>query len=700
MKKWINTISSAYSGVYFLHRPVLGTLMVGITLLNPPVALAGLVSAASAYLFARMIRMEEAFFNLGFYVYNPLLVGMSIGYLFKPAPQTILLVMMGGVLAFICTVVMANLFFVYLKLPVLSLPFVFISTIVYLASFKYANLAVNELDRIDILYQYLPLWLSGYFKSLGAIFFMPQVAVGIVISLCILLGSRILFVLSLMGYYGGTAFTALMMGSFSRAFTDINQFNAILVAMAVGGVFLIPSLKSYILALTAVGVSTVFLHAVLSFWWYAKIPGFTLPFNVVVLGFVYILELARYPQLARVAKPTPEETLDWYLLNRHRISEWDTTIMLPFPGKWTVWQGFDGQWTHRGNWKYAYDFIVTDSTGRSFHDSGARPKDYYAYGKPVLSPVRGKVVKTVTHLPDNPIGQPDKSNNWGNLVILRDQRDFFVEISHFSPNSIRVKEGEEVQQGAFLGLCGNSGYSNQPHIHIQMQLTASIGAYTIPFVFVNYTCDNYFYSHGVPEQGTEVASLYRDSSRDAVITAAAGDVHRYQVVRKGKIIDQLQLEVGMAADGTLYFDSGRGKLYFGMINGTFYFYSLEGSDPYLKTMLTALPQFSLACRQYLHWEEPLPVSVLLRGGLKAAVQFFISFYHDLARVRAIFSCPREHTVVGTIQARFPRVKVETLVEWDEKLGFTVFKVGSLELRKCSHYPISAQISTKNYKNDK
>jgi urea transporter/murein DD-endopeptidase MepM/ murein hydrolase activator NlpD len=685
MKRWFNVISSAYSGVYFLGPPVFGILMIGITLLNPPVALAGLVSAASAYLFARMIRMQENFFNLGFYVYNPLLVGMSIGYLFKPALPTILLVMIGGVLAFLCTVVMANLFFVYLKLPVLSLPFVFISTIVYLASFKYANLAVNELDRIDILYQYLPLWLSGYFKSLGAIFFMPQVAVGIVISLCILAGSRILFALSLMGYYGGTAFTALMMGSFSQAFTDINQFNAILAAMAVGGVFLIPSLKSYILALTAVGVSTVFLHSVLSFWWYAKIPGFTLPFNVVVLGFLYVLGLARYPQLVRVVKPTPEETLDWYLLNRYRISEWDTTIMLPFSGKWTVWQGFDGQWTHRGNWKYAYDFIVTDSTGSSFRGRGSRPEDYYAHGKPVLSPVRGTVVKTVTHLPDNPIGQPDKNNNWGNLVIIWDQRGFFVEISHFSPSSIRVKEGEEVQQGTFLGLCGNSGYSNQPHIHIQVQLTASIGAYTIPFAFVNYTCDNYFYSHGVPEEGMEVASLYRDSSRDAVITADAGDVHRYQVVRKGKIIDQLQLEVGMAADGTLYFDSGRGKLYFGMINGTFYFYSLEGSDPYLKTMLTALPQFPLGCRQHLHWEEPPPVSVLLGGGLKAAVQFFISFYHDLARVRALFSCPREHTVVGTVQARFPRVKVETLVKWDEKQGFTVFKVGSLELRKCSYY---------------
>ncbi|MCK4762408.1 MAG: urea transporter, partial [Candidatus Aminicenantes bacterium] len=624
MKKWFNTISCAFSGVYFLHRPVFGILAVGITLLNPPVALAGLISAASAYLFARMIRMEDAFFNLGFYVYNPLLVGMSIGYLFKPAPQTILLSITAGVFAFICTMVMANLFSAYLKLPVLSLPFVFISTVVYLASFKYTHLTVNELNRIDLLHQSLPLWLCGYFKSLGAIFFTPQVAAGIVISLCILVCSRILFVLSLMGYYGGTAFTALMMGDFSQAFTDINQFNAILVAMAVGGVFLIPSLKSYILALTAVGVSTVLLHSVLSFWWYSKIPGFTLPFNIAVLGFVYVLGLARYPLLARVTKSTPEETLDRYLLNRRRSGELDAAIMLPFAGKWTVWQGFSGKWTHQGNWKHAYDFIVTDSTGGSFRGCGSRPEDYYAYGKPILSPVRGKVVKTVTHLADNPIGQPDKKNNWGNLVIILDRRGFFVEISHFSPNSIRVKEGEEIRAGAFLGLCGNSGYSNQPHVHIQAQLTANAGAYTIPFVFAGYTVDNCFYSYGVPGEGREVESLYWNSARDAFTPAVPGEVHRYEVVKKGKIIDFLQLQVGVSADGTMYFDSGRGKLYFGRSGGTFFFYSLEGRDPYLKTMLTALPQLPPACRKTLHWKEPLPVSVLLRGWQKAVVQLFNS----------------------------------------------------------------------------
>jgi urea transporter/murein DD-endopeptidase MepM/ murein hydrolase activator NlpD len=681
MKKWLDAIFCAYSGIFLLRRPMIGALVAGVTLLNPRVTLSGLAAAAAAYLFARLIHMEKAFAALGHYIYNPLLTGMAIGHLFQPSPQTFLLLVTAGILAFLCTIVTANIFYVYLKLPVLSLPFVIIVTIVYLASARYVNLTPNEFNALDSLHRYLPLWLSGYFKSLGAIFFMPQAAVGAVFALFILAGSRILFLLSLMGYFTGTVFTALMVGSFSRAFADINHFNAILAAMAVGGLFLIPSLKSYLLAVTAAGVSTLFLHAVVSFWWYASIPGFTLAFNAAALGFLYVLGAVNCPLLVWAAKPTPEENLDWYLLNRDRCSRWDAAIMPPFPGKWTVWQGFGGQWTHRDNWKYAYDFIITDEAGSSFRGSGSRLQDYYAYGKPVLSPVRGKVVKTIGHLPDNAVGKPDEVNNWGNLVIIKDERGFFVELSHFSPGSIRVNEGEDIQPGALLGLCGNSGYSSQPHIHIQVQATSGIGAYTIPFTFVNYTLDNNYYAHGAPAEGAHVESLYRQPAAGGFVQPAAGDVHRYHVVKKGNVIDRLRLEVKMAVDGTLYFDSGRGKLYFGTSGGAFYFYSLEGKDPYLKIMLTALPQLPLGCHRYLQWQENIPVSLLSRGWSKAGLQLLTSFWHDLPGARANFTCSGINTVTGRIGARFPGVNIRTRVEWNETAGFTLFRAGDLELRK-------------------
>ena len=41
-----------------------------------------------------------------------------------------------------------------------------------------------------------------------------------------------------------------------------------------------------------------------------------------------------------------------------------------------------------------------------------------------------------------------------------------------------MKPGEWVERGAVLGLCGNSGYSPQPHIHVQVQASDSPEAAT------------------------------------------------------------------------------------------------------------------------------------------------------------------------------------------------------------------------------
>ena len=47
-----------------------------------------------------------------------------------------------------------------------------------------------------------------------------------------------------MGYYLGVLVKGLMIGSIEAAFLDGNSFNYMLVAMALGGTFLVPSLRS------------------------------------------------------------------------------------------------------------------------------------------------------------------------------------------------------------------------------------------------------------------------------------------------------------------------------------------------------------------------------------------------------------------------------------------------------------------------
>ena len=58
-------------------------------------------------------------------------------------------------------------------------------------------------------------------------------------------------------------------------------------------------------------------------------------------------------------------------------------------------------------------------------------------------------------------------------------------------------------------MCGNSGYSPQPHIHIQVQATEEIGSQTIPFSFFGYTISGKFYANNLPEENEIIESLKR-----------------------------------------------------------------------------------------------------------------------------------------------------------------------------------------------
>ncbi len=681
----VQAICNSYSEIFFLKNPVVGSVLFVTTLFNPNVAVAGVISVIAAYLFARFIQMDWDFLNSGFYTYNPLLVGLAIGYLFKISPLTIFFIVVAGIFTFVFTILLFNLFSYYLRLPILSLPFALVSSVTYLASSKYSNLFVTGLyphtDFSATLEQAMPVWLAGFLKTLGAIFFLPTVIPGIIFLITLFCTSRILFLLAVAGYYLGTMITGSFTGSFELAFSDINHFNYILIAIAVGGIFLIPSPRSYALSLIAVATATIFLESVKVFWSYYGIPAFTLPFNIVSLTFIYVFGLVRYPLVARFIKDTPEETLDYYLSNLKRFRGTERTLWLPFSGKWTVWQGFEGKWTHQGSWKHAYDFIILDDQGKSHKNKGLDVTDYYAFRKPVLAPVRGRVLTVVNNLPDNPIGRVDKAHTWGNLVVIRDERGHIVEISHFSHQSIQVNEGDWVERGAPLGLSGNSGYSPQPHIHIQVQATEKVGSLTLPFSFVSYRSKDIFYANDLPGENQGVEPLYQDKRQDVRTSFMLDDRYTFEVFRAGDKIDEISLVVRSAADGTFYFDSGRGRLYFGKFEGTFYVYHLEGDDRYLELIFLALPRLPLGYGENLTWEDTVPVGIAVKGIRKIATRFFSSFYHDLARMKSTLTYTEADKVAGTISSNLFNMEKKTLVELDEHLGFKTIRVDDLELRK-------------------
>jgi len=484
VKNLFHSLFNSYSDIFFIKGVVSGLIILAITLINYNAGVSGILSIIAAYSVARLLGYQTTFLSTGYFTYNALLVGLAIGYMFEISVLSVLMIIIAGSLTMIITIVTAQVFYQLFGLQILSVPFIIVSILVYLSSASFTNLYVAGLysQSFALNLDIFPFWFSGYLKSLGAIIFMPNEITGLLVAALLLLSSRILFVLSLAGYLLGIALYGLFTGSIETAAQDVSGFNYILIAMALGGIFNIPSLRSYALAFLGVAFATLIASAGHVFWSQYGLPIFTLPFTIVTLSFIYALNLLEYPLRTQVYKGTPEQNLEHYLSTRDRFVNNPAALSLPFNGRWYSWQGFDGDWTHKGIYKYAYDFVICDSDKKTYLNEGKQLTDYYCFGKEVLSPVRGRVVKVIHYLADNPVGSVDIVNNWGNEIIIEDSRGYIVKLAHFASHSIYVVEGQWVDVGTVLGLCGNSGNSPQPHIHIQMQVDYSPSAATMPFV--------------------------------------------------------------------------------------------------------------------------------------------------------------------------------------------------------------------------
>ena len=678
----LKSICSGCAEILFLQGGVYGALLVAIMCLHPRLALAGLLAVAAAYASAHLIGMERAFLQAGHYTFNPLFVGMSLGYRLELTLPTLLFVVAAGVLALALTILLAHLLVTRCRLPVLSLPFAVTSVLAYLTVAKYGGV-LPDVPAGSPWYPdlELPLWLASFFKSLGGVLFAPSVVVGLLFSLLILRYSRILFGLAVAGYYVGVWVRALLLGSMEQAMQSGNNFNFPLIAMALGGVFLVPSLQSCLLGMLAVAVSPLVLEPATTFLGMYGIPPFTLPFCLVTLGAVCALRAADYPLLSSGCGGSPEEVRENWFVNRLRYPGSPRSLCLPFSGRWTVWQGFNGRWTHRGIWRHAYDFVITDEHGQTHRGDGSRLEDYYCYRLPVLSPVSGRVVRVIETLPDNPVGTVRGGNNWGNLVVLHDARGFFVELSHFAPQSIRVKEGHWVEPGAILGLCGNSGFSPQPHIHLQVQETDGQQAATLPFSFASYSEGDHYHANSLPAEGAQVEPLFADRRLCDVASFVLDDLHEYEVRRDGRPVDRFALHVKIAVDGTRYFDTGRGRLYFGQHDGTFYAYRVEGDDPHLRLLFLALPRLPLAYKQRLAWSDYVPLRVATSGWKRTAAGLAAFLCPKLSGVcvRQQFVGPT--TVASEAGSRILGLHFTARVELDETRGLASVVSGDVEFRK-------------------
>lgn len=108
--------------------------------------------------------------------------------------------------------------------------------------------------------------------------------------------------------------------------------------------------------------------------------------------------------------------------------------------------------------------------------------EYLVFDEPVFAPCDGTVLDMKNDHPDHPAGGEYRDPSGVNFVTVRCDRVDVI-LAHLKEGSVDVSAGQSVSVGDLLGRVGNSGNSEEPHLHIQAQTVLpeeSQGAYPQP----------------------------------------------------------------------------------------------------------------------------------------------------------------------------------------------------------------------------
>ncbi len=552
------SVSNSYSQVFFNNSRIFAVLLMLVTLINWNAGIAGLISVIVSNAAAFVIGFNRFNIKSGYYGFNSLLVGLGLGVFYQPGPEFFVVLIFTAIFTLFITVLMEGVIGKY-GLPYLSVPFLISLWMVTLAARSFSTLEVSEggIFALNEMYSIGGLnmvrvyeWFNNlnlpepwviYFRSLGAIFFQYHLFPGLVIAIGILIFSRISFLLSLVGFFSAYYFYQLIGGNLGDLNYSYIGFNFILTAIAVGGFFVIPSWTSFLWVILLTPLISFTITSSSVFFYNLQLSIYSLPFNFIVLLFLYTMKFRekyyRKPELVFAQHHSPEKNL---YISQNYLERFDEKakipLTLPFFGEWKVTQGYDGEHTHKNEWRHALDFEVEDEHGKTYNGKGNSPEDYYCFGKPVVAPADGWVEEIQDGIADNKVGEMNLRQNWGNTIIIKHSDKLYSKVSHLKKNSVKVAKGAFVKKNTVLAQCGNSGRSPYPHLHFQVQEDPYIGSKTMSYPFA-YFISNInkkvrLQSYDIPGKEDLISNVEVNASLKKALKLVPGKEFRFLVKDK------------------------------------------------------------------------------------------------------------------------------------------------------------------------
>lgn len=146
------------------------------------------------------------------------------------------------------------------------------------------------------------------------------------------------------------------------------------------------------------------------------------------------------------------------------------------------------------NGEFAIDFVQLTG-GRLFAGDQKKVESYPYFGADVHAGADGPVVAVRDGLPEqtpgvSPTGLP--LDRYGGNHVVEDIGDGnYAFYAHLQTGSVKVKPGDQLTSGQTIGLLGNSGNTDAPHLHFHVMSTADpLLSNGLPFIIRSFRLES------------------------------------------------------------------------------------------------------------------------------------------------------------------------------------------------------------------
>ncbi|GCF07109.1 urea transporter [Dictyobacter arantiisoli] len=319
LMSFVDTLLRGCGQVMFQNNPLTGLLiLIGIFVNSSLLGITGIIGLVVSTLTALVLRADRSVIRAGLFGFNGILTGIGIAFFLNWNAMLLVYICIASILSSIVMMALSNLLGDR-DIPALTAPFVITTWLFLFAVFLFSRLEPSQAIQPALLkpgmsvqtdLRPFPTTLIGsgntplnlveaFFRGIGEVFFQDNLITGVIFLVAILINSRISALFAALGSLVGLLSGLFLLGGNGYwAYHGLYSFNAVLCAIAIGGVFYVLTWQSALYALFCALIATIITASISVLLSPFGMPTLTAPF--VLTTWLFILPKAGFRALLPV----------------------------------------------------------------------------------------------------------------------------------------------------------------------------------------------------------------------------------------------------------------------------------------------------------------------------------------------------------------------------------------------------------------